>query len=186
MTIDELKRTWNNIDTRSTLPPSSAEGIEQRVALHLVASTRDKLSAQFYRMAIICGLSPLMFIPLWKFSHALVISAICFFVIMAALQLVLGLKTDRIDITRSSIKRALESTVNLESLRGKFRIAGMCLGAPLLTFLGIVMYEQNDMAILIGFISGVIIGSIIGLIKNARLAAQIRMMKEELNDIDEY
>ncbi|MDE6484949.1 MAG: YhcB family protein [Duncaniella sp.] len=184
MTIDELKRTWNNIDPGSAMPASSAEGIEQRVALHLVASTRDKLSTQFYRMAVLCVASPLLLIPLWTFSHPLVITATAFFLIMAILQLVLGLKTDRIDITRTSAARALDGTVRLESLRGTFRVIGMCLGLPVIVFLGWVLYEQHDTGLFIGFVAGVVIGAVIGIAKNARLAQQIRLMKEELANID--
>lgn len=184
MTIDELKRTWNNIDARSTMPPASAEGIEQRVALHLVASTRDKLSTQFYRMAILCVVSPLLLIPLWTFSHTLVIAATCFFLIMAILQLILGVKTDRIDITRTTTARALDGTIRLESLRGAFRIVGMCLGLPVIAFLGWVLYEQHDLGLFIGFVAGVAVGAIIGLAKNARMARQIRLMKEELTNVD--
>ncbi|MDE6416172.1 MAG: hypothetical protein K2K68_04000, partial [Duncaniella sp.] len=156
MTIDELKRTWNNIDPGSAMPESSAEGIEQRVALHLVASTRDKLSSQFYRLAILCALSPLLLIPLWTFSHSLVIITTCFFLIMGALDLILGLKTDRIDITRTTAASALRRTVSLESLRSTFRYVGMCLGLPVIVFLGYVLYEQNDTKLLIGFAAGVV------------------------------
>ncbi len=184
MTIDELKQTWNNIDARSTMPASSAEGIEQRVALHLVASTRDKLSSQFYRLAVICAVAPLMLIPLWTFSHLLVILMAAFFVIMGVLQLILGLKTDRIDITRTTAARALEGTVKLETLRSRFRATGMCLGLPVMTYLGWVLYEQHDIYLFGGYILGVVIGAVIGLAKNARLARQIRLMKEELANID--
>lgn len=184
MTIDELKKLWGNIDAQSSLPPSSAENIERRVVLHLVASTRDSLSSQFFRMAMICAVLPFLFLPFWTLSRILVIGAICFSLVQGSFQYFLGRYTDRIDLIGSTVTEALRRTVKLESMRGRFRTIGILMGLPLLAWFGYVIYLQDDMAMFIGYSAGVVIGAIIGLVKNARLARKIKQMKEELIDIE--
>ncbi len=184
MTIDELKKIWGNIDARATLPPSSAENIERRVALHLVATTRDSLSSQFFRMALICAFLPFLFIPFWTLSKVLVIGAACFSLIQGSLMFILGRRTDQIDLIGSTVSEALRRTINLEAMRGRFRTIGICLGLPLLAWFGYVLFLQQDTTMFVGYTVGVIIGAVIGLAKNARMARQIRQMKEELRDIE--
>lgn len=185
MTIDEFKKSWNNIDVGT--PGTTDETIarfEKRLRDREVTTMRDSLSRASLRLGFVAFVAPLLMVPFYSLSPALVFVTWAFFWLMSAINLRFTYIFTHLDYCRLSAKEALSQTIKIERMRNRSKILGITLLIPLLCFMAYTFNKMGEPYIMVGCISGVIIGVAIGIAVNYHFITTFRAMKAELDDVE--
>lgn len=183
MNIEDLRRSWNTLDTRVDELEESTRELERRITANRVTTSRDKLKTIARNMAIACFAAIMTSFPLWKMSSTMVLLLCVFFLVMGGIQVHTYLMTDAVNLSRMTVAEALKSVYELEQMRWRKRAFGMLTGIPLLLYMLYFFHSIDEPVIFYGGCTGVAIGATIGLIINHRNVELLKQMRRELEDI---
>lgn len=183
MNIEDLRRSWNTLDTRVDELEESTRELERRITANRVTTSRDKLKTIARNMAITCFAAIMTSFPLWKMSSTMVLILCVFFLVMGGIQVHTYLTTDAINLSRMTVAEALKSVYDLEKMRWRKRALGMITGIPLLLYMLYFFHSIDEPVIFYGGCTGVAVGATIGLIINHRNVELLKEMRRELEDI---
>lgn len=181
MNIDELKQNWNalNLPDNAAIPGTSE--LESKVANRRVTTLRDKMYHLHVTLCVVACFATLTMVPFAKDNPWLMVSAVAFFILMAALHLSLAIWIRNLDYSRMTVKAAIQSVYEFERRRNLYRVIGICLAVSLIGYM-VYVFAGEDPALLGGCVCGAIIGILVGLMINHRSVTLLREMRRELGD----
>ncbi|MDE6084771.1 MAG: hypothetical protein K2G40_00005 [Muribaculaceae bacterium] len=183
--LEELKKSWQSQSARIDRLENENARLRRKVEGSRINGSRGKLLRTYRVLCIVslvmmpfCIMSfPRLDIP----SYLTVVFAI-FFAQATLVNFYVYMRIREIDITKVSVKDALEMVISLTRLRQRLRLLEMVLALPVIVLFFLALY-QNDSYGLIGGIFGGVIGGIVGLKKEFEIRGLLRSMQSDLEEL---
>lgn len=183
MDFDQLRSQWNNID----LPPTDGATeriyrLERKVRTSNVTTLRDKLYRITINLVIVSLFGIITTVPFASKSPVMFAVTGIFFVIMGILNFNRALSIKRIDVSKLSVREALEAVYKVERQRVICRTIGICCAVPLMIFMLLTFANVYGSWMLYGALVGALLGGCIGLAVNHRTSSLLKDMKSQLRE----
>lgn len=186
MDLDEIKRDWKAQRVHIELLEAQNEKLRSLLSVNSNTSRRDQIRRKYWiftLVAFIMAPGVFLFFPSTGFSWLLTwIFAIVFIIEGIGNGYVLSL-INKLNFATMSTRDALRSVIRLEKAR---RNVKRLLIAIVVSALTLFFYEVShyDASIMIGGLTGAVIGAFIGYKENREIRNIIKEMKRELAELE--
>ncbi len=192
MDIEEMKRNWQQMELRMDKIEEENQKLIARLKKNKAMGAKQRLMVSYFRMAIICIVSPVWIFLLEQEAYVgkiLEIYYVLFFVALSAVNFYIWYFMKLNDYKTMSVKDALIKSYEIELLCKRGKLVGYILGLPLIVLLMCALYKAGIIEAFTGGCVGLIIGGAIGSIvnlKNKKMLREMRLaLEEELAETDD-
>lgn len=184
MNLDELKQEWNSMSNQAEKLRQENMRLKYSLTSNRYTSSKQRLFNRLRQQTIVCAIWPVLMITAKNIfdvlGPTLYLIYILFFIIMALLQFRLMRRLKEIDLSQMSVKEAFTEALAFHKLYMRQKVVGYILGIPVLMMLFYAIFNTGSEAMLIGGITGLVFGFIIGYIIDSENRRLIRRMTDEL------
>lgn len=178
--LDALKQQWQQLSN------STVAGVDPALVTNRRMSSRHGYLLRFYRVLIIVCLIWILLSPLTLFNSGLpvflCVTTSVYFGVMAVLCFITYQRIREIDFGTMTVVELLASVGRVMRTRLVSRCIGLMLCVPLIASL--LYYFSANKAMLVGGISGAVLGGIMGYINDAKVRRYLKEIRRELMSVE--
>lgn len=186
MNIDDLKKSWNDINVNDDRLDGGRRRLSAPGSYMKMKSSKDRLHATLLRVSAVCFTSIGFVSCLNHVGHmfpvGMLAAMVVYFVIMGVLNIVMAGRLSAIDLASVTVAEALRLTLRFRVLRQRCKIVGWTLCVMLLVPMFYYFAEMDDIYILYGAVAGLVVGLAIGLWIDRGMRRLIKDMISDLED----